>query len=285
MEYKIQTPGELRYENLNKPVYYPPGFLASLAKKKMFKIEEEGHDSPKLAEALELFWQDGALWLRTDEKLDMKGYGFSTSIKNWELVEEKDRYIITKGELDSIARTKNPKDVSTYLNNSDDNSFTIITLDNDNGDDKLTEDKIEELTQQVGSYKTQLDTKQQEIDNLKQSDGTKQQELDDIKQKYQQSQDELKKYKDQEQKKAEKIAEELAGEDEELQELYKDMPLEKLQILKSKQEDENQQNQHDTGFQGAGDSTTGDDQNNGDTNNDDEPPESYEDYAKKAGGW
>ena len=290
MKIKVQTPGELKYPFLNKPVYYSPNFLASLAQNIKIGVEDE-HDGPKIADVMELFWQNGALWAYINKKLDMKGKGMSTSLKNWELVEEKDRYIITKGEIKSMARTDSPKDITTYLNNSDEDDFSIITLNNsedveDHGDDTVEKDEnVETLNQRIGGYKTQLNAKTEENKTLKTKLSDKDQEIQDKDQTIKDKDEELKQYKQAETKKAEKIAKELAGDDEDLLNVYKEMPLAKLKVLQEKQTEEQENN--NTGFEGQGDATTGDEQNNGDEEDEENKPDydTYEEYASKRGGW
>ena len=307
MDYLVQSPGEYRYPGYDKPIYFSKEFLASLAKEAKYSIEDE-HGGAEIAKALEAYWKDGGLWIRTDRKLDAKGRGFSTTIKDYALNDVGGRYEIVKGELAKMALTKDPKDISTFLYNSNNPNHDN---DDNNGGDNLT-DEIRALEQKVGALKADLNTKIDRIQTLEAQVQTlttdksdlqtklddKTTKLNEINTKARQNAEVLAKelagddddlfniYKEMsvEQlktmqiKSVEDLAKELAGEDEELLKIYQALPQDKLMIIKERGPSA------DTGFNGVGDAGA-DDQNNGQDDDNDDDLESHEDWEKRKGIW
>lgn len=307
MEYLIQSPGEYRYPGYDKPIYFSKEFLASLTKEGKYSIEDE-HGGAEIAKALEAFWKDGGLWIRTDRKLDAKGRGFSTTIKDYTLLDKGERYEIVKGKLAKIAQTRDPKDVSTFLYNS--NNHDHDNNDNDGGD-KLP-DEIRALEQKVGALKSDLNNKIDRIQTLETQVQTLTTEKADLQSKLDDKTSKLDEINTKARQNAEILAKELAGDDEDLLNIYKEMSVEQLKTMQIKSvkdlakelagEDEElfkiyqalPQNKlmvikergpsADTGFNGVGDAGA-DDQNNGQHNDDEEDVESYEEWEKRKGIW
>ena len=118
-QYKVQTPpGLYNYSHLNKPVEFSEEFLKNLKTSHKIVLEDE-HDGPEIGEIEGVYYDNGALFIQTPpDELDMQGKGFSTVIKDWTLEDKGDHFIIVDGVLERVARTNNPKDITTVLYNS-----------------------------------------------------------------------------------------------------------------------------------------------------------------------
>lgn len=320
-EYLIHSPGEYEYKHLDKPVYFSPEFLASLARKGKYAIED-GHNGHVIGTAIESVFKDGGLWIVTPDEFDTKEKGFSTSIMDYVLKDVGERYEAIDGRLGRIARTGDPKDITTILYNSkepedddehqgDDTGGNILSAEN--------EQKILELNQTIGALKQEVNVIKAERDNLRDKITTLEGEKSDLETKIQEKDTTLTEKdtiitetKNAEKLKAKTIAEELAGDDETLLEVYKDMDVKKLRTLREKAtkpvidelagEDEDLRKAlsplsiaqlniikekgfaaHETGYNGVGDAG-GDDQNNGgDGEGREDPPKSHEEWKAERG--
>lgn len=247
MDYSIQSPGEYQYPGFDKPVYFSPEFLASLAKDGTYRIEEE-HNGPPISTINQIFFKDNQLWMRGDENLKEKGKGFSTTIKDYKLIDRGERYEIVDGYIDKIARTRDPKDRLTIINNSNnppgDDKGDQTPPGNNDGDGNMT-DELKAAQQKIGALQQELNNKTDEINNLKTSKDT---EIQNLKNQLQTVTDEkeslktqlgekdtaineIKKTKKQE---AETLAKKLAGDDEDLYGAYKIMPIKELKVIQQK---------------------------------------------------
>lgn len=292
-QYKVQTPGLYNYSHLNKPVEFSEDFLQNLKTSHKIVLEDE-HDGPEIGPVEGVYYDNGILFIQTPNELDMNGKGFSTTIKDWVLEDKGDRFIITDGTLAKVARTSDPKDVTTFLYNSNEgdpssNSGGITNNQNiepGNGGDEVSEE-VRKLEQEIGGYKNQLNSRIDE--NLKLKDKIKELEnkLDGKDQELQEKdniitekEQKLESYYQKQNERKEQLAKELAGDDEELFEVYKDMKPSKLEILRDKRKV-----QDNTGFQGTGDDNA-DDQDNGTNPPKKDDPESYEEWkARQPNSW
>lgn len=309
LEYLLQSPGEYMYPGFDKPVYFSPSFLASLAQNGSYHIEDE-HNGPILTTAQKLFFKDNGLWMQVDDELKTQNKGFSTTIKDYEIVDRGERYEIIAGTLQKMALTQDPKDRRTILYNSNN------PPGNDPGDGGNTmSEEVRVLEQKVGALKSQINAKITENQTLQTKYEDLKTEKEGLETQLTDKDNEITQLKQSKEAEAKTLAEELAGEDEDLLEVYKGMPKEQLLKLRQKStsklakelagEDEDllkvysklsnseletikeKAGTQDTGYHGVGDAG-GDDQNDGDDDEDgdgDENHESYEDYAKKRGGW
>lgn len=284
-QYKVQTPGLYNYSHLNKPVEFSEEFLKNLKTSHKIVLEDE-HDGPEIGEIEGVYYDNGALFIQTPDELDMQGKGFSTVIKDWTLEDKGDRFVITDGILERVARTSNPKDVTTVLYNSNEGDASSnsggITK---NRGDRVSEE-VRKLEQEIGGYKNQLNSRINE--NLKLKDRIKELEKElqskdtELKEKDKvigEKEKKLEKYYQKQKEKQEALARELAGDDEDLFETYKDIKLSKLEVIREKQKV-----QTNTGFQGTGDNTA-DDQDNGEKQKE-EKQLSYEEWkAQQPNSW
>lgn len=288
-QYKVQTPGLYNYPHLNKPVEFSEEFLKNLKTSHKIVLEDE-HDGPEIGEIEGVYYDNGALFIQTPDELDMQGKGFSTVIKDWTLEDKGDRFVITDGILERVARTSNPKDVTTVLYNSNEgdtssNSGGITNNIPGNRGDRVSEE-VRKLEQEIGGYKNQLNSRINE--NLKLKDRIKELEKElqskdtELKEKDKvigEKEKKLEKYYQKQKEKQEALARELAGDDEDLFETYKDIKLSKLEVIREKQKV-----QTNTGFQGTGDNTA-DDQDNGEKQKE-EKQLSYEEWkAQQPNSW
>lgn len=173
-QYKVQTPGLYNYSHLNKPVEFSEEFLKNLKTSHKIVLEDE-HDGPEIGEIEGVYYDNGALFIQTPDELDMQGKGFSTVIKDWTLEDKGDHFIIVDGVLERVARTSNPKDVTTVLYNSNEgdtssNSGGITNNIPGNRGDRVSEE-VRKLEQEIGGYKNQLNSRINE--NLKLKDRIK----------------------------------------------------------------------------------------------------------------
>lgn len=289
-QYKVQTPGLYNYSHLNKPVEFSEEFLKNLKTSHKIVLEDE-HDGPEIGEIEGVYYDNGALFIQTPDELDMQGKGFSTVIKDWTLEDKGDRFVITDGILERVARTSNPKDVTTVLYNSNEgdtssNSGGITNNIPGNRGDKVSEE-VRKLEQEIGGYKNQLNSRINE--NLKLKDRIKELEKElqskdtELKEKDKvigEKEKKLEKYYQKQKEKQEALARELAGDDEDLFETYKDIKLSKLEVIREKQKV-----QTNTGFQGTGDNTAND-QDNGENPPEKDKPLSYEEWkAQQPNSW
>jgi len=290
-QYKVQTPGLYNYSHLDKPVEFSESFLQNLKTSHKIILEDE-HDGPEIGEIEGVYYDNGVLFIQTLEALDMQGKGFSTVIKDWTLEDEGDHFIIVDGVLERVARTNNPKDITTVLYNSNEGDIssnsggvTDINKPRDGGD-KVSEE-VRKLEQEIGGYKNQLNSRIDENLKLKdrikelekelQSKDTELKEKDDV---IKEKDDKLTVYYQKQQEKQEALAKELAGDDEDLFETYKDIKLSKLEVIREKQKVQN-----NTGFQGTGDNTAND-QDNGEKPPKEDKPLSYEEWkAQQPNSW
>lgn len=284
-QYKVQSPGLYNYPHLNKPVEFSESFLQNLKTSHKIILEDE-HDGPEIGEIEGVYYDNGALFIQTPEPLDMRGKGFSTVIKDWTLEDKGDHFIIVDGVLERVARTNNPKDVTTVLYNSNEGDASSnpggITK---NRGDRVSEE-VRKLEQEIGGYKNQLNSRINE--NLKLKDRIKELEKElqskdtELKEKDKvigEKEKKLEKYYQKQKEKQEALARELAGDDEDLFETYKDIKLSKLEVIREKQKV-----QTNTGFQGTGDNTA-DDQDNGEKQKE-EKQLSYEEWkAQQPNSW
>lgn len=295
------------YPGFDKPIYFSPSFLASLAQNGNYQIEDE-HNGPILTTAQKLFFKDNGLWMQVDDKLQTQNKGFSTTIKDYELVDRGERYEIVSGTLQKMALTQDPKDRRTILYNSNNPPGND---DSGIGGNTMSEE-VRVLEQKVGALKSQLNAKITENQTLQTKYDDLKTEKEDLETQLTDKTNEITKLKQSKEAEAKTLAEELAGDDEDLLEVYKGMPKEQLLKLRQKStsklakelagEDEDllkvysklsnteletikeKAGTQDTGFNGVGDDGADGDGGDGDDGDGDEP-ESYEEYAKKRGGW
>jgi regulator of replication initiation timing len=284
-QYKVQTPGLYEYSHLNKPVEFSEDFLKNLKLSHKVILEDE-HDGPEIGEIEGVYYNDGILFIQTPKEVDMHGKGFSTVIKNWVLEDKGDRFIIVDGVLERVARTGDPKDGTTALYNSNEgdtssNSGGVTINTPRHGGNDMADEAVRKLEQEIGGYKNQLNSRidenlklKDEIKDLKQQLESKDTELLDKDKVIKEKEDKLKVYYQKKQEKQEALAKELAGDDDDLFETYKDIPLSKLEVIREKQK-----TQTNTGFQGTGDNGA-DDQDNGEKKKE-EKPLSYEDWKNQ----
>lgn len=315
MDYKIQSPGDYQHPGLNLPVRYTEEFLETLAGTGDFIVEEE-HKGPTLAEFQNVFFKDGVLQIKVDSELETKNKGFSPIIKA-DLLFKGDHYEPVNGVLQKrIALTRDPKDTSTILYNSNIQEPGDPPGNNNNGVGSLGDNEtIGQLKEKIGSLKTQLNDKIDEVNTLKTNIKDVETERDDFKTKLGDKEGELNTINTAKQQEVETLAKELAGDDEDLLEAYKkldktalitlqkkstkdlakelagddedllkiyeDMPKQTLITLKEKK------TPPDSGHQGVG-ATEGEDQNNGgegEGSENKDKPESYEEYTARTSGW
>lgn len=290
-QYKVQTPGLYNYSHLDKPVEFSESFLQNLKTSHKIVLEDE-HDGPEIGEIEGVYYDNGVLFIQTPKALDMHGKGFSTVIKDWTLEDEGDHFVIVDGVLERVARTNNPKDVTTVLYNSNEgdtssNSGGVTNINKPRGGGDKVSEEVRKLEQEIGGYKNQLNSRIDENlklkDRIKELEGelqakdSKLKEKDDV---IKEKDDKLTVYYQKQQEKQEALAKELAGDDEDLFETYKDIKLSKLEVIREKQKVQN-----NTGFQGTGDNTAND-QDNGEKPPKTDKPLSYEEWkAQQPNRW
>jgi hypothetical protein len=247
--YKIQSPGRYNFPNVLKPVNYSHEFLSNLKLKGHYFVEDE-HDGPKLVDVSKIFVQNGELWMEIDDDLDTENRGFSPRIYA-ECKDMGDYYeaIVGTGVLENgIARTSDPKDISTFLwSSNNQNPIPDNSGNNNTGGDNMGDaETIRALEQEVGSLKTQLNSKVDEVTNLKSQlkdakQATKDMETskdDEISKLQSDLTDANKKLGDIDTKQKEKIdalATELAGDDETKLGIYKKLDVEDLLNIRKDQ--------------------------------------------------
>lgn len=297
------------YPGFDKPIYFSPSFLASLAQKGVYVLEDE-HNGAELLRTNNVFFKNDSLYFKTDENLDAKGKGFSTTVVDYELIDRGERYEIIDGKLKKFALTRDPKDRRTILYNSNNPPGND---DSEDGGNTMSEE-VRVLEQKVGALKSQLNAKITENQTLQTKYDDLKTEKEDLETQLTDKTNEITKLKQSKEAEAKTLAEELAGDDEDLLEVYKGMPKEQLLKLRQKSnsklakelagEDEdllkvysklsNQELEivkekagtQDTGFNGVGDDgADGDSEGDDGDDGDGDEPESYEEYAKKRGGW
>lgn len=219
---------EYKESNIPKPVRYTDEFMKDIAEKYSNCVLQYEHDKKGIGVVNNIHFEDG--WLMGDLPSDVELHGEGLSpLFTAQLLDKGDYYEAYDGELRHIAITDKPRN-------------QILYNEIKKGDNKMSDDIIEMLTNRVQQLEREVAVK----DNQLESNKKKLEEFDELKKEIKTLRDSNSEYESQIEANTDKankwdeyvnttkasLVDEIAGEDSTMKEKIKDWSIDQLNFLK-----------------------------------------------------
>lgn len=240
MMYKLFPSGDYTSNDSrtqNKPLRYTEEQLEKLVEENKEIKVYDAHNKRNYLGTIQLAYHEGSLYFENPDNIQINGYGLSPSFHG-NIIDKGEYYIYDKISLDHLARTKKPRTGIIYN----------LTTNNSEGDGKMNIDaekliqkkdnQITSLQEDNAILKKQLEEATKEAKRVKklekQLEDTKQ-ELQDLTTANEEYKSDAEAYRTYRQEKKDNIIKELFEDDNECYEQFKDLSLEQLETLQTKQ--------------------------------------------------